>query len=85
MEINGVAQGEVNLHDTVNLPFAAGSQPGIVKVRMPFDDPNLVGEFVYHCHILEHEDGGMMQVIELLPAKGAPTVAVSRTRHGKSH
>jgi FtsP/CotA-like multicopper oxidase with cupredoxin domain len=27
---------------------------------MDFRDPNIVGTFVYHCHLLEHEDGGMM-------------------------
>jgi FtsP/CotA-like multicopper oxidase with cupredoxin domain len=23
------------------------------------------GKFVFHCHILQHEDGGMMQVVEV--------------------
>jgi plastocyanin len=27
-----------------------------------------LGEFVYHCHILEHEDGGMMARIRVVPA-----------------
>ena len=27
-----------------------------------------LGEFVYHCHILEHEDGGMMAKIQVVPA-----------------
>jgi FtsP/CotA-like multicopper oxidase with cupredoxin domain len=27
-----------------------------------------LGEFVYHCHILEHEDGGMMARIQVVPA-----------------
>jgi hypothetical protein len=27
-----------------------------------------IGEFVYHCHILEHEDGGMMAKIRVVPA-----------------
>jgi hypothetical protein len=34
---------------------------------MDFSDPNIVGTFVYHCHILEHEDGGMMGEIQILP------------------
>jgi L-ascorbate oxidase len=28
------------------------------------------GEFVYHCHILEHEDGGMMARIVVVPSPG---------------
>ena len=27
-----------------------------------------LGEFVYHCHILEHEDGGMMARIKVVPS-----------------
>jgi len=26
-----------------------------------------VGDFVYHCHILGHEDNGMMAIIRVLP------------------
>lgn len=35
--------------------------------------PVQVGRFVFHCHILEHEDGGMMAVIEVLPAPAQST------------
>jgi FtsP/CotA-like multicopper oxidase with cupredoxin domain len=31
---------------------------------MDFRGPT-VGDFVYHCHILDHEDGGMMAVIRV--------------------
>jgi FtsP/CotA-like multicopper oxidase with cupredoxin domain len=47
--------------DTVFIP-ARGS----ITVRIPFRDPVMLGKFVYHCHILEHEDGGMMQVIQVV-------------------
>jgi hypothetical protein len=36
-------------------------------LRMDFRDPNTVGTFVYHCHLLEHEDKGMMGVIRVEP------------------
>lgn len=35
-----------------------------VVVRIPFSQ---LGDFVYHCHILEHEDGGMMAHIRVVP------------------
>ena len=35
-----------------------------VWVSIPFSQ---VGDFVYHCHILEHEDGGMMAHIRVVP------------------
>ena len=40
-----------------------------VRLRMDFRDPNTVGTFVYHCHLLEHEDGGMMGLIRVVPAE----------------
>lgn len=32
---------------------------------MDFRNPEIVGTFVFHCHILEHEDGGMMGSIRV--------------------
>ena len=37
-----------------------------IKVRMDFRG-QVVGDFVYHCHILQHEDAGMMAKIRVLP------------------
>ena len=38
------------------------------ELAVVFDIPfSQVGEFVYHCHILEHEDGGMMAKIKVVP------------------
>jgi len=36
-----------------------------IVVDVPFSQ---LGEFVYHCHILEHEDGGMMARIRVVAA-----------------
>jgi len=52
--------------DTVYLPRGGG-----VRVRFVYTDPRLAGLFVYHCHMLFHEDRGMMQNLCLYdPAKG---------------
>jgi suppressor of ftsI len=59
-EINGVAQPFTGYQDVVNLPVAVGSTPGEVKFLLKFDPPIIVGEYVYHCHIVQHEDQGMM-------------------------
>jgi FtsP/CotA-like multicopper oxidase with cupredoxin domain len=40
-------------------------RPGRVTVRLRFNRRQQIGTFVYHCHILEHEDRGMMGVIEV--------------------
>jgi FtsP/CotA-like multicopper oxidase with cupredoxin domain len=70
LDWSGVPVNEPFLRDTVNVPYYNGrslSYPS-VRVRMDFRDPNIVGTFVYHCHLLEHEDGGMMGMIRVLPA-----------------
>lgn len=37
------------------------AKPLVVKIKF-----SQIGTFVYHCHILEHEDGGMMAPIEVV-------------------
>jgi len=61
---------EAILRDTIDLPFWDGKGPyPSVKLRMDFRDPNIAGTFVYHCDILEHEDGRMMGAIEVVVPK----------------
>jgi FtsP/CotA-like multicopper oxidase with cupredoxin domain len=64
-EWNGVPLEEPYLRDTINVPYWDGKSQEYprVKLRMDFRDPEIVGTFVFHCHILEHEDGGMMGTI----------------------
>jgi FtsP/CotA-like multicopper oxidase with cupredoxin domain len=50
------------LHD--NYPLPPGSR---VVVDIPFTRPQQIGKFVYHCHILGHEDKGMMATVEVVP------------------
>ena len=71
LEKNGQPVNDPAVRDTVDLPYWSGSGPyPSVKVRMDFRDPNIVGTFVYHCHILQHEDAGMMGEIQVLPSAG---------------
>jgi FtsP/CotA-like multicopper oxidase with cupredoxin domain len=42
------------------------ANPGKTSVIADFRRLEQVGTFVYHCHILEHEDGGMMAQITVL-------------------
>ena len=37
---------------------------GSFTMRIRFTD--FTGRFVYHCHILNHEDGGMMGVVDVV-------------------
>ncbi|WP_254062321.1 multicopper oxidase domain-containing protein [Acidobacterium sp. S8] len=73
LEYMGRQVNENFVRDTVNVPYYDGrllSYPSI-RVRVDFRGPNIVGTFPYHCHLLEHEDKGMMGSIEVVPQKAA--------------
>jgi len=69
LAVNGVPvpKEQRQFYDTFQVPYwdQVGKYPSI-KVRMDFRGP-VVGDFVYHCHILQHEDAGMMATIRVLP------------------
>ncbi len=54
ISVNGVAQPPGTIQDTVWIPNGQN-----VVIRMKFQE--FKGKAVYHCHILPHEDTGMMQ------------------------
>jgi FtsP/CotA-like multicopper oxidase with cupredoxin domain len=67
LEQNGVPVSNGQFLDMINVPYWSGTGPyPSVKVRMDFRGPD-VGDFVYHCHILGHEDSGMMAIIRVNP------------------
>lgn len=87
MEWSGSQVNEPFLRDTVNVPYFTGrtSQYPSVRLRMDFRDPKTVGTFVYHCHLLEHEDGGMMGTVRVDPpahaaSSGRRTVIASTNK-----
>ncbi len=63
--INGVPWNEDSLRDTFSVPPATEIGPGSLRVVIPFTDPVIAGKFVYHCHAVDHEDKGMMGVVEV--------------------
>ena len=69
LAVNGVPvpPEQRQFYDTFQVPYwdQIGPYPSI-KVRMDFRGP-VAGDFVYHCHILQHEDAGMMAIIRVLP------------------
>jgi FtsP/CotA-like multicopper oxidase with cupredoxin domain len=56
-------QDDDSLRDSASIPPATDERPGILKVVIPFTDPEIVGRFVYHCHAVDHEDKGMMGTV----------------------
>jgi FtsP/CotA-like multicopper oxidase with cupredoxin domain len=66
--------------DVIAIPAAQISpdgtkiNPGRVVIRQAY--PDFHGKFVLHCHILAHEDRGMMQLVRIVPS------ALYRNRRG---
>jgi FtsP/CotA-like multicopper oxidase with cupredoxin domain len=58
MSVNGEPQPYTGLRDTVLVPAR-----GTLVLRSRFTD--FPGRTVLHCHILNHEDGGMMAVLQI--------------------
>jgi FtsP/CotA-like multicopper oxidase with cupredoxin domain len=70
LEIDGHPVDDAALRDTIEVPWSeAGAPYHKVKLRMDFRDPNIVGTFLFQCHIMQHEAGGMMGKIQVLPAR----------------
>ena len=79
MKVNGRQQSFNGTVDTVPvLPDQS------VTLRIAFTQPEIVGRFMYHCHVLEHEDRGMMAQIEVYdprhPKQNAASQAMNMSR-----
>ncbi len=64
-EVNGVPAHFDGLRDTFSVPSVRNGKPGEAKLIIPFTDPEIVGRFVFHCHVVKHEDKGMMMTVEV--------------------
>jgi suppressor of ftsI len=52
--------------DSVVVPPEKNGVPGTLTLLVDFRDPVVRGTFMFHCHILDHEDRGMMAKIEVV-------------------
>ena len=70
LEIDGRPVDDRAWRDTIEIPWSETGPPyHRVKLRMDFRDPNIVGTFIFQCHIMQHEEAGMMGKIEVLPPR----------------
>lgn len=63
MDNVGLPNGGASCDGTVATWRAGRCRVSTVVVRIPFSEP---GDFVYHCHIGEHQDSGMMAHIRVI-------------------
>jgi FtsP/CotA-like multicopper oxidase with cupredoxin domain len=56
--------------DTVLVPAqrhrGGKTDPGSARILVDFRNPGVRGTFVFHCHMLDHEDGGMMAIVKVI-------------------
>jgi FtsP/CotA-like multicopper oxidase with cupredoxin domain len=58
LAVDGVAPTSPTIEDTVNVPMY-----GVVRLLVTPGEP---GDWMAHCHILDHADGGMMTILRVL-------------------
>jgi FtsP/CotA-like multicopper oxidase with cupredoxin domain len=76
LKVNGTPPAFLSWEDTVNVPPKA-----TVRIAwMPDDRP---GEWMYHCHILEHHEKGMMAHFQVVrPGEEAKAPTTGHHHHG---
>jgi FtsP/CotA-like multicopper oxidase with cupredoxin domain len=74
LEIDGEPVKNSPLLDVINVPYATATgyhskegpvRPGRVLIKLNFPAA-LAGDIPFHCHLVDHEDNGMMAVLRVL-------------------
>lgn len=77
LAVDGEPVADPPLLDVVNVPYATATgfgstegpvRPGRVRIKVSFPEA-LAGDIPFHCHLVDHEDNGMMAVLRVLSAK----------------
>jgi len=75
LEIDGKKVADPPLLDVVNVPYSTATgyhskegpvRPGRVRIKLTFPEA-LAGDIPFHCHLVDHEDNGMMAVLRVVP------------------
>jgi FtsP/CotA-like multicopper oxidase with cupredoxin domain len=76
LEVDGQPVTDPPLLDVVTVPYASATgyrskegpvRPGRVRIKLYFPQA-LAGDIPFHCHLVDHEDNGMMAVLRVLSA-----------------
>ncbi len=65
-EIDGAKLEHPYWADSQLIPHRNNGKAGTLDLLMDFRDPIIKGTFLFHCHILDHEDRGMMAKIQAI-------------------
>jgi len=86
LAVGGKPVANPPLLDVVSVPYAEATgyhskegpvRPGRVRIKLFFPE-SLAGDIPFHCHLVDHEDNGMMAVLRVVPrAHTAPRASVA--------
>ena len=85
LDVDGRPSPAPELLDVVEIPYASATglrsaegpvRPGRVRLRMTFP-ADMAGDIPFHCHLVDHEDNGMMAVLRIVKP-GASSRPVAR-------
>jgi FtsP/CotA-like multicopper oxidase with cupredoxin domain len=74
LTVDGKPVADPPLLDVVNVPYAQATgyhskegpvRPGRVRIKLTFPE-SLAGDIPFHCHLVDHEDNGMMAVLRVV-------------------
>ena len=74
LEINGERPEYLSWKDTINLKPRS-------QVKIAWMPDNRLGQWMYHCHILEHHEAGMMGHFEVVEPSQQPSVMMPHHHH----
>ena len=83
LEVDGQPSSAPELLDVVEIPYATATgyrskegpvRPGRVRLRMTFP-ADMAGDIPFHCHLVDHEDNGMMAVLRIVKPGASPLPA----------
>jgi FtsP/CotA-like multicopper oxidase with cupredoxin domain len=78
IEINGKQSEYLAWKDTVNLTPKS-------KIKIAWMPDNRPGTWMYHCHILEHHEAGMMATFKVIDGNNPTEVMISNQVHHHHH
>ena len=78
LQVNGEAPEFISWKDTVNLPPRS-------KVKIAWIPDNRPGSWMYHCHILEHHEAGMMGHFEVVGVEVSHGMENHKAHHHHHH
>ncbi|HEY8976480.1 MAG TPA: multicopper oxidase domain-containing protein, partial [Burkholderiaceae bacterium] len=93
LEVDGQAVAAPPLLDVVEVPYATATglhskegpvRPGRIRIRMTFPAA-LAGDIPFHCHLVDHEDNGMMAVLRVEKPGAPPPIAATAPMAAMHH